>query len=538
MICPYFDPPIFFFFSEGVPLLLYYSHIPVVVVSLLIGFFVLLNGPHILLNRLFFAITFFFSLWVIIDLITWTNIHSDTVLFLWSLWGLLFTFIAIFSIYFIYVFLNNKDAPASIKIIFLLLSAPVFLLSATDYNVSGFNLVDCDAFMFENIFFHTYYISLGMIAIVWNFILLLKHYRTASRSFKKQIILMGTGIESFLFMFFSFSYIGSYLTSINVLEDSRLEMYGLFGMIFFMILISYLIVKFKSFNIKLLGAQALVVALLVLIGSQFTYIEDNANKLLNAIALIASCSIGLLLIRSVRKVDQQKELLDIANREQENLIHFISHQIKGFFTKSRNIFSTMNDEKDSIPSDLHNFIDEGIRSDNEGIKVVTDILNAANLKTGKIQFNKNRFYLNLLVENIIDHNKSLADKKGIALKYNSPGKIIEFNGDEARLKDAIGNIINNSVNYTITGEVKIDLIQGPKQIKIVVTDTGVGLTDADKSKLFNSGSRGADSLKYNVNSTGYGLYIAKRVVEGHGGTIIAESAGRDKGSTFTIILPN
>jgi len=198
----------------------------------------------------------------------------------------------------------------------------------------------------------------------------------------------------------------------------------------------------------------------------------------------------------------------------------------------------MHDEAASIPGDLHALVEEGIRSDNEGIKVVTNILNAANLKTGKIQFNKKKFYLNMLVEKIIDHNKSLAEKKGISLKYNCTEKMIEFLGDEDRLKDAIGNIINNSVNYTMSGEIDVTLSKESKQIKIIVHDTGVGLTESDKQKLFNSGSRGADSLKYNVNSTGYGLYISKRVIEGHGGTITAESAGRDKGSTFTITLPN
>lgn len=66
---------------------------------------------------------------------------------------------------------------------------------------------------------------------------------------------------------------------------------------------------------------------------------------------------------------------------------------------------------------------------------------------------------------------------------------------------------------------------------------GVGLTDDDKAGLFKEGGRGKDSLRINMDSTGYGLYSAKMVIEAHNGRVWAESAGKDKGSTFFIELP-
>jgi signal transduction histidine kinase len=73
--------------------------------------------------------------------------------------------------------------------------------------------------------------------------------------------------------------------------------------------------------------------------------------------------------------------------------------------------------------------------------------------------------------------------------------------------------------------------------RLEIEDTGVGLSSEDKSKLFKSGGRGEDSLKINVNSTGYGLVFVKGVVNAHGGRVWAESEGRGKGSTFVIELP-
>jgi signal transduction histidine kinase len=69
-----------------------------------------------------------------------------------------------------------------------------------------------------------------------------------------------------------------------------------------------------------------------------------------------------------------------------------------------------------------------------------------------------------------------------------------------------------------------------------VKDSGIGITDEDKKNLFTEGGRGRNAIKTNVNSTGYGLYIAKQIVDAHGGRIWAESEGQGKGSTFYVEL--
>jgi signal transduction histidine kinase len=519
------------FLKEGSVLsLVYYSHIPVIVLGLFFSVFIYLKKKKDLLSNIFLIFNLVFVFWVINDLFVWIMAHDSSVtMFAWSTLELIEASFFFVCLNFVYIFLFNKKIPAIYNFLLVIPVFFIFILTIFDPFIYSYDVFNCEAI--ENVGNILYVWITDIFYIVAMFTLFIYKLFLNKKDKIKDIIFF-TGLICFLLLYLFTLYIADYLGDYNI------GLIALAGMPVFLAVVGFLAVRFGVFNFKILGAQILVFLSIFMVGSQFTFIQNPINRILNSVTLFVLFIGGILLIKSIKKVDQQKELLDIANREQENLIHFISHQIKGFFTKSRNIFSTINDEKDSIPTDLHSFIDEGIRSDNEGIKVVTDILNAANLKTGKVQFNKEKFYLNLLVESIIDHNKTLADKKGIALKYNSPGKIIEFHGDEARLKDAIGNIINNSVHYTMAGGVKIDLIQEPKQIKIVVTDTGVGLTETDKAKLFNSGGRGTDSLKYNVNSTGYGLYIAKRVIEGHGGAITAESDGRDKGSTFTIILPN
>ena len=84
---------------------------------------------------------------------------------------------------------------------------------------------------------------------------------------------------------------------------------------------------------------------------------------------------------------------------------------------------------------------------------------------------------------------------------------------------------------------RVEISKTDNALRMTVTDTGVGITPEDMTRLFKEGGHGSDSIKVNVHSTGYGLYIAKSIVEAHGGKIWAESEGAGKGSRFIVELP-
>ena len=146
------------------------------------------------------------------------------------------------------------------KTIFTVLLAPVLIFAPTDLNISGYDLIACDAFMYEGFLYKLYYTSLGVISQIWISILLLRHHAKAALSLKKQITLMGTGLLFFLFSFNSLTFIATYLVTLGITEDSRLEMYGLFSMMVFMTFIGVLMVKFKTFRISIIAPQALLPA--------------------------------------------------------------------------------------------------------------------------------------------------------------------------------------------------------------------------------------------------------------------------------------
>jgi signal transduction histidine kinase len=108
-------------------------------------------------------------------------------------------------------------------------------------------------------------------------------------------------------------------------------------------------------------------------------------------------------------------------------------------------------------------------------------------------------------------------------------------GDVFWLKESINNLIDNSIKYTKEGKIIVKLEEGNGKIKFSVKDTGIGITDEDKKNLFTEGGRGRDSVKTNVDSTGYGLFTVKLVIEAHKGKVWVESEV-GKGSTFFVEL--
>lgn len=548
MICPFFTEPLYLIYVPDLPVLIYYSYIPAIIAALLVGIAVFASDRKSLLNRLLALICLSFLVWTVCTLIDWTNIHSGVVLFTWSLLGPAAGFISISSIYFVYVFLDRKDVGPRLKTIFLLLLLPLVVLAPTTYALKGFNLPTCDAFGFEGFMNTMYFPALAIIAMVWILALLVLRYRRLDAGFRKQMVLMGTGIELFLFSFFITEFLGQYLTTIGFLPDSQVETYGYFGMIVFVVYIGILIVRFKRFHMDLIAAQALVAALLVLIASQFAFVRDTTAVTLNSIALFVTAAIGFVLVRSVRKEIAQREHiqklaieLQQTNQRQESLIHFVSHEVKGYLTKDMGAFAALAEgDLGPLPDAVKPFVKTALEQSRDGANSVIDILQASNQKKGTVEYKHEPFDLAALVSQWYEKLKPLAEKKGLAmtLSVDATGAPYTVTGDGPQTGDhVLRNLIENSINYTPSGSITISLKKEAGKAIFTVADTGVGISDEDKKRLFTEGGKGKESLKVNVHSTGYGLFIAKNIVVAEGGTVRAESEGPGKGSRFIAEFP-
>jgi len=153
--------------------------------------------------------------------------------------------------------------------------------------------------------------------------------------------------------------------------------------------------------------------------------------------------------------------------------------------------------------------------------------------------NLSRENISEIIRECIEEIKYLANLRNLYIQLDLPVEVY-FNLDKIRIGQVITNLLSNAIKNTPSkGLVKITLKEINNAIYFSVTDTGVGLTESDMEQLFKQFGkieRYGQQLDIDIEGTGLGLYISKEIVELHGGTIWAESEGRNKGATFKIKL--
>ncbi len=511
--------------------LLLYGHLTMSIAAIIFSVFLFRNNKTLESINLTILLILL-GLWSLLDLVAWfAFLGPGIVMFTWSLTYLIVPLMFFFSFYFLYVFFEKKDLTTSLKLVSTLIMVPMIIAVYVGGVVNYFDANICEAA--DNFWANNYYNFIeGFFLFAVIFLCIRKFRQNATGGF----VSAGIGVLIFLLFFFLTDVAIRLLANFSAVEYVyNFSLYGFLGMPVLLGFLSFTIVRYKAFDIKLLATQALIWTLIILVGSQFFFIRNPINYVLNGVTFVGAIISGILIVRSVKRVDTQREELALANQEQETLVHFITHQIKGYFTKSRNILDTLTD-MENVPEGAQRLIGEGLRSDREGVELVENILNAANLKTGKMQFKDEKGSLDQMVKKLVDELAPLATAKNLKLNLycSTP---VQFNADAFRLKDLFKNLITNSINYTFEGGITIYLNKKPDHVEFIIKDTGIGLTEDDKRKLFTSGGRGSESVKFNVSSTGYGLYIAKKVVDYYHGRIWAESEGRNKGTTFVVTLP-
>lgn len=555
MICHYYEPPTWLFFAPDLPQLLYYSHIPVALLALFVGFFLFANNTKAKANRLLFLISLTFAGWILINLIAWTNIQSEIILTIWPFFGIFSALISILSIYLVYVFTRKQDAPRSLKLSFLVLLLPVFLFAHTNLSVSGFNISDCDAFGFEGFWYSVYYTSLGAIAMLWSAYFLVSQYLRSDSNFKKQIVLFGIGIEFFLLTFFSVTWFASYLANLGLVQDSDFEFYGLFGMAVFMIFIGILVTRFKSFNVGVLAAQALLVALVILVGSQFTFNTNTTSVVLTTITLVLVTLSGILLNRSVKKEIRQREELEKLTTELEHandrlkeldqlkseFVSIASHQLRSPLTAIRGYASMLAEGSfGKLPEKAQESADRIAESARLMAMSVEDYLNVSRIESGNMKYDYSDFNLKDRLEEVTDELREVAADKNLLLlfRHDLKGRGI-VHADVGKTVQICHNLINNSIKYTQKGSINVFMRDDVpmKKMYVEISDTGVGMSAKTIKMLFQKFSRAENANKVNHSGTGLGLFVANKMAEAMGGSITATSDGEGKGSRFVLELP-
>lgn len=535
LFCPW-EPAQYLFFSNNVPSILYYALLPGMIISVLFSILLFLkNRSNISIrNLIYLALSFF--MWGFFALILFATNSPGEVMFFWSLTILVEPLIYLMGVHFTYSFLYNQKLTFGKLFLSIIPILPVIFLLSTKFNLLGVDLNDCTAIEGPIALYYSYAVEIIYSVVI--LFLVINRYKKSEELDKRKFLYFGLGIFLFLITFSSGNIIGSFT------DDWVLSQVGYFGMPIFIGVLAYLVVRYNSFNVKLIATQVLVWGLAILIGSQFFFIKTPTNMVLNGFTFFASIVLGYFLIKSVKKEVQQKEELARLNinlqellKQRESLVHLVTHKVKGSFTRSKYIFAGILDGTfGDINAEVKMRAQQGLDSDNMGIETVDLVLNAANLEKGTVKYDMKVIDFAELVKSTISEKKLSIESKGLKLETEIEDGTYNVFGDALWLKEVSNNLVENALKYTREGKITVGLEKRDKKILFYVKDTGVGVTPEDKANLFTEGGRGKESVKINVDSTGYGLYSVRLIVDAHKGKVSVESEGPGKGSTFWVEL--
>lgn len=513
------------------PSLLFYAYIPILLVSLALSFYIYIKSERSRESLFLLLLAGAFSLWVLDTIILWTAAPAHIVMFWWQIIGVFEVLIFTFGIAFIWSFNNSSLKLSSLAPLVL----PLFVVSlflSTSLNVIGFDIDNCE----------------GIIGVLWNLIYAFEivsifliagigiyRYRASKKAGAPltRLSYATTGMCIFLGTFAMTNMTGDFT------KVYQIDLIGPVGMVIFFAYLSYIMLRFKTFGIKLFATQALVGLIWVAIGSLFFLQDVKTMHMVVVATFIALIPFGILLIRSVRKEIELRTQLEEANKRQQETLRFITHEVKGYLTDGAAAFDAiLSNTFGSVNDDMRGMLNEAMVKNRNAIREIQNFLRIADFKTGKVNYARAQFDFKRDLESALHPIAEHATAKNLTFTSDIAPADYTMVGDADQLVNhVIGNLVNNSINYTQKGSVAVHVERKGDNVLFSVQDTGVGLTEEDKALLFTEGGHGKESRTVNPHSTGYGLFIAKQIVGAHQGRIWAESAGRGTGSTFFVELP-
>jgi PAS domain S-box-containing protein len=191
-----------------------------------------------------------------------------------------------------------------------------------------------------------------------------------------------------------------------------------------------------------------------------------------------------------------------------------------------------------ITKEQKEFIEKTYQSNERMISLINDLLNVTRIEEGRYLYKPTFTQMENIVQLVTDSFKEIIKKRKINFTFKKPEKRSpKVKVDIEKIRLTINNLLDNAIRYTpVGGKVTVSLKYGKKEIELSVKDSGVGIPKEQQERIFTKFFRGANVIRMATEGTGLGLFIAKNIIEAHGGKIWFESE-EGKGSTFYFTLP-
>ena len=246
--------------------------------------------------------------------------------------------------------------------------------------------------------------------------------------------------------------------------------------------------------------------------------------------------------RILEQEQQTRALAEEANRAKDEFLAVVSHELRSPLNAMLGYARLLSVRCAQLAPDIGEFAEIIKRNGERQNELINDLLDTARITTGKLRLEIAPLNFTGIIHDALAAGRSSAQAKNLTLQTTLDDGFIPsesaITGDAARLQQVVWNLLTNAVKFTpIGGSIKLSLQAEPGHVVLTVSDNGQGITPDFLPHVFERFSQqdGSNSRRY--GGLGLGLALVKQIVELHGGTIEAVSAGTGCGATFTVRLP-
>jgi PAS domain S-box-containing protein len=265
----------------------------------------------------------------------------------------------------------------------------------------------------------------------------------------------------------------------------------------------------------------------VWIDSRVTPVNDAAGKV-----------VGILgLSHDITERKRAEEALKEADRRKDDFIALLAHELRNPLAPVRNGLQVMRlaGGDASAVAQARAMMDRQL---GHMVRLIDDLLDVSRISRNKMELRRARVLLADVVSNAVETARPAIEAAGHELTVSLPPQPIFLDADLTRLAQVFGNLLSNSAKYTERGgRIWLSAERQKSTVTVSVRDTGIGIPADALPRIFDMFSQVDRSIERSTGGLGIGLALVKGLVEMHGGTVAAESAGPGKGSAFTVRLP-
>jgi signal transduction histidine kinase/CheY-like chemotaxis protein len=237
------------------------------------------------------------------------------------------------------------------------------------------------------------------------------------------------------------------------------------------------------------------------------------------------------------RLEEQAAALKEADRRKNEFLAILAHELRNPLAPIRNAVQVLSlqDPPDPAVQWPREVIERQVQQLN---RMVDDLLDVARITQAKFNLQREPVELGTVIAQAVETSQPLIEARKHQLSVIPPSKPIWIEGDEVRLAQVVANLLNNAAKYTQEGgKISLAVERNENQVEIRVRDTGIGIPADLLPRVFDPFIQEERSPDRAQGGLGIGLALVRSLVELHGGTVEAKSAGRGQGSEFALHLP-